>query len=255
MIMTVDIGNSNINVGGYTEKGQLFTSRVHTDAAKTEFEYAAIIGDILTLYGYSKQALEGAVIASVVPQLSPVMRDAVRLLRPVNTLLVGPGMKTGLNIRIDSPGQLGADMIATAVGAATKYTLPVIIVDMGTATKLTVVDREKSFIGGAIMPGVRIALDALSERTAQLPQIALEGAVDRPIGSNTVDCMRSGVVLGTAAMIDGMTKRYRAQVGEDATVVACGGLVKAIAPHCTCKLVLDESLLLDGLYALYKKNT
>lgn len=255
MVLTIDIGNSNINIGGYAAEGQIFTSRIHTDAAKTEFEYAAIIGDILALYGHEKRQIEGAIVASVVPQLSVVMQSAVGLLGQKRVLLVGAGMKTGLNIRIDSPGQLGADLLATAVGAMEKYPLPAIIVDLGTATKLSVVDRERCFIGGAIMPGVRIGLDALSERTAQLPHIALEGSVEKPIGANTVDCMRSGVVLGAAAMIDGMTQRYRAVIGEDATVVACGGLVKAIAPHCKCNLIRDESLLLDGLYALYKKNT
>lgn len=254
MVLTIDIGNSNINVGGYGEGGLLFNSRIHTDAAKTEFEYAAIIREILVLYGREKDEISGAIVASVVPQLSSVMQAAVALLGQKRTLVVGAGMKTGLNIRIDSPGQLGADLLATAVGAMEKYPLPVIIVDLGTATKLTVVDRERSFLGGAIMPGVRIGLDALSERTAQLPHIALEGSVEKLIGANTVDSMRSGVVLGTAAMIDGMTERYRALVGEDATVVACGGLVGAIAPHCKCHLVRDDSLLLDGLYTLYRKN-
>ncbi|WP_312642733.1 type III pantothenate kinase [Hydrogenoanaerobacterium sp.] len=255
MILAIDIGNSNIVIGGYEGSKLLFVSRISTDASRTEFEYAVVIKDILELYSYDKDKIEGAIVSSVVPPLSSVLKNAVRLVKPVHILTVGPGIKTGLNIKIDNPGQLGADLLSTAIGAMEKYPLPAIIIDLGTATKFTVVDKEKGFRGGAIMPGVMIALEALSSKTAQLPQISLEDEVRHPIGTNTIDCMKSGVILGAASMIDGMVDRYKAALGEDATVIACGGLVNAIVPYCTSEIIRDDHLLLDGLLALYKKNT
>ena len=193
-------------------------------------------------------------ISSVVPQLSPVLKAAVQLTSPVPVMQIGPGVKTGLNIRIDNPAQLGADFVAAAVGAFEKYPLPVIIVDFGTATKISIVDRSRSFIGGSIMPGVRVSLDALSNRAAQLPHISLEPPAP-VIGTNTIDCMKSGVLLGNASMIDGMIERYEEKAGPAASIVATGESVDAVAPFCRHKLLVDKTLRLDGLYAVWKKNT
>ena len=255
MVLAVDIGNSNIVISSFENNNMLFVARVSTDASRTEFEYAVVLKDILELYGYKKEQIDGAIISSVVPPLSSVIKNAILLIKQVRILAVGPGIKTGLDIKIDNPAQLGADMLATSVGAINKYPLPAIIIDLGTATKITVVDKNKTYRGGAIMPGVMISLQALTDRTAQLPQISLSDGVHQAIGTNTIDCMRAGIILGSAGMIDGMLKRYKKELGEDVTVVACGGLTDAIVPYCESKIISDPHLLLHGLIALYKKNS
>ena len=254
MILSIDIGNSNINIGAYCDGGLLFLTHIVSEAGKTEVEYAVLLHHILHLHRLSEQNLKGAVISSVVPQLSPVLKAAVQLTSPVPVMQIGPGVKTGLNIRIDNPAQLGADFVAAAVGAFEKYPLPVIIVDFGTATKISIVDRSRSFIGGSIMPGVRVSLDALSNRAAQLPHISLEPPAP-VIGTNTIDCMKSGVLLGNASMIDGMIERYEEKAGPAASIVATGESVDAVAPFCRHKLLVDKTLRLDGLYAVWKKIT
>ena len=254
MILSIDIGNSNINIGAYCDGGLLFLTHIVSEAGKTEVEYAVLLHHILHLHRLSEQNLKGAVISSVVPQLSPVLKAAVQLTSPVPVMQIGPGVKTGLNIRIDNPAQLGADFVAAAVGAFEKYPLPVIIVDFATATKISIVDRSRSFIGGSIMPGVRVSLDALSNRAAQLPHISLEPPAP-VIGTNTIDCMKSGVLLGNASMIDGMIERYEEKAGPAASIVATGESVDAVAPFCRHKLLVDKTLRLDGLYAVWKKNT
>lgn len=254
MILSIDIGNSNINICAYCDGGLLFLTHIVSEAGKTEVEYAVLLHHILHLHRLSEQNLKGAVISSVVPQLSPVLKAAVQLTSPVPVMQIGPGVKTGLNIRIDNPAQLGADFVAAAVGAFEKYPLPVIIVDFGTATKISIVDRSRSFIGGSIMPGVRVSLDALSNRAAQLPHISLEPPAP-VIGTNTIDCMKSGVLLGNASMIDGMIERYEEKAGPAASIVATGESVDAVAPFCRHKLLVDKTLRLDGLYAVWKKNT
>ena len=254
MILSIDIGNSNINIGAYCNGGLLFLTHIVSEAGKTEVEYAVLLHHILHLHRLSEQNLKGAVISSVVPQLSPVLKAAVQLTSPLPVMQIGPGVKTGLNIRIDNPAQLGADFVAAAVGAFEKYPLPVIIVDFGTATKISIVDRSRSFIGGSIMPGVRVSLDALSNRAAQLPHISLEPPAP-VIGTNTIDCMKSGVLLGNASMIDGMIERYEEKAGPAASIVATGESVDAVAPFCRHKLLVDKTLRLDGLYAVWKKNT
>ena len=254
MILSIDIGNSNINIGAYCDGGLLFLTHIVSEAGKTEVEYAVLLHHILHLHRLSEQNLKGAVISSVVPQLSPVLKAAVQLTSPVPVMQIGPGVKTGLNIRIDNPAQLGADFVAAAVGAFEKYPLPVIIVDFGTATKISIVDRSRSFIGGSIMPGGRVSLDALSNRAAQLPHISLEPPAP-VIGTNTIDCMKSGVLLGNASMIDGMIERYEEKAGPAASIVATGESVDAVAPFCRHKLLVDKTLRLDGLYAVWKKNT
>jgi type III pantothenate kinase len=167
--------------------------------------------------------------------------------------MIGPGIKTGLNIRIDNPATLGADMVAGCVAALEKYPCPAIIFDLGTATTVSVIDSDRVMIGGCIMPGVRISLEALSTRTAQLPHISLE-APAHVIGKNTVDCMVAGSVIGTAAMMDGICDRIEEELGKPCTVVATGGLAKVTSPYCKRKVFLDENLLLDGLYILYERN-
>ena len=255
MILAIDIGNSNINFGVYDEGGELlFVSRILTEPNKTEVEYAVLIHHILWLHQLADRKLDGAILSSVVPPLTPVIKGALQLTTsPVRVLQVGPGIKTGLKICTNNPGELGADFVASSVGAIEKYKLPAAVIDLGTATKISVVDESHTFVGCSIMPGVMISLDALSSRANLLPNISLEPPVP-VIGLTTVDCMKSGVILGAASMLDGMLERYEEALGPMGTVVACGGLAPAIVPHCRRKILVDNRLLLDGLYALWKKN-
>ena len=166
---------------------------------------------------------------------------------------VGPGGKTGLNIKIDNPAQLGADLVAGAVGALDAYTTPCVVIDMGTASTISVLDKNGTFLGGIIAAGVRLTLKALAENTAQLSSINIE-APQSVIGANTAECMQSGLVYGTASMIDGLLERIEEEMEETPTVVATGGLSKEIITHCKSNIIYNENLLLDGLRVIYEKN-
>lgn len=253
MLLAIDIGNSNINFGIYDEGELLFVSRILTEMNKTEVEYAVLIHHILHLHRIDGSRINGAIISSVVPPLTPALKAAVQMTTPVRVLQVGPGVKTGLKICTNNPGELGADFVASSVGAIQKYPLPAAVIDLGTATKISVVDENHTFAGCSIMPGVMISLDALSSRANLLPHISLEPPVP-VIGLNTVDCMKSGVILGAASMIDGMLERYEQAMGPMGSVIACGGLSSAIIPYCKRKITIDNRLLLDGLYAIWQKN-
>lgn len=253
MILTVDIGNSNINFGVFSGDEIKFVARIATDTAKTEFEYAGALGGALSIYGVNKKDINGAIISSVVPQLNTVMRQAISLLYAVDALLVGPGVKTGINIHCDNPASVGADIICACVAAHYLYGSPSLIVDMGTATKMMVMNDKGAFIGVSIIPGVLVSLDALARRTAQLPNISLE-APKYVVGKNTQDCMRSGVIYGNASMVDGMIDRICDEVGTALPVYATGGLASVITPHCKHNITYDEHLLLKGLNIIYHKN-
>ncbi len=253
MILTVDIGNTNIVLGGFSDDELTFVARIATDVSKTEDEYATKIRSVLALHGVEKTELKGAIISSVVPPLNAVIKKAIEYVYDVTPLLVCPGIKTGINIRCDNPATVGADLICACVAAHHLYGSPSLIIDMGTATKMMVMDKNGAFIGVSIIPGVKIALEALSGGTAQLPQISLE-APPSVLGKNTVDCMRSGVVFGNASMLDGMIDRFNEEMGESLPVYATGGLAPNIVAHCKHKIKLDDNLLLKGLYIIYQKN-
>lgn len=254
MILTIDIGNTNIVLGGFADDTLSFVARIATDATKTEDEYATKICSVIRLHQVNKAEIKGAIISSVVPPLNAVMRRAVQMAYGVEAIMVGPGIKTGVNMHCDDPASVGADLICACVAAHHLYGSPSLIIDMGTATKMMLVDRSGTFVGASIIPGVKIALYALTSGTAQLPQISLE-APKSVVGKNTVDCMRSGVVFGNAAMLDGMIDRFNEASGETLKVYATGGLAKTIVKHCRHDIILDEDLILKGLYVLYKKNS
>ncbi len=253
MLLTIDIGNTNITLGAYDSGILVFTARLATENIKTADQYAAEIKDILSLYGQDYSDVEDCIISSVVPAVGRSVSEAVSKLCDIVPLMLGPGVKTGLNIKIDNPAQLGADLVAGAVGAIDEYTMPCVIIDMGTASTISVLDRSGAFLGGAIAAGVRLTLKALAENTAQLPSISIE-APSAVIGSNTVECMQSGLVYGTAAMLDGLLDKIEQELGETPTVVATGGMSKEIIPHCRRNIIYNENLLLDGLRIIYEKN-
>lgn len=253
MVLTVDIGNSNINFGVFLGEEIKFVARIATDTAKTEFEYAGAIANALSIYGIDKSEINGAIISSVVPPLNSAMKNAIRLLYNTEAILVGPGVKTGINIHCDNPSSVGADIICACVASHYIYGSPSLVVDMGTATKMMVVNDKGAFIGVSIIPGVRVGLDALANRTAQLPMVSLE-APKNVIGKNTADCMRSGVIFGNASMVDGMIDRICDEYGAALPVYATGGLGSVITPYCKHKITYDEFLVLKGLHIIYQKN-
>lgn len=253
MILAVDIGNTYIVVGCIRGEEIVFVERLHTDTKKSELEYAISIKTVLEIYGIDRKELDGAILSSVVPPLTSVMRRAAEKVTGREVLVVGPGVKTGLDIRIDNPAQLGPDLVVGAVAAIEEYPCPLVVVDLGTATTFTVVNEKKQVMGGMIMPGVGVALDSLINRTSQLPKISLDPP-KKFIGSNTVDCMKSGVLYGNAACVDGMIGRIEEELGQKVSVVATGGMAKYIAPHCRRKLQLDDALLLKGLKLIYRRN-
>lgn len=253
MILTIDIGNSNIVLGAVEGDDIRFEARLRTDATKTSDEYCIDLKMILEVYGVSKTDIEGSIIASVVPQVLNSMQTAVKKLTGKAALVVGPGLKTGLNIQIENPGQTGADLVVGAVAALREHKAPLIVVDMGTATTMMVLDKNSAFVGGCIMPGVKISLDALTDRTALLPGLQLDQP-KKAIGRNTIDCMRSGTMLGAACMIDGMIQRMEEELGYETTVIATGGIAKFVVPMCRRSVIYDKDLIVKGLAALYREN-
>lgn len=254
MVLAVDIGNTNIVIGCLEGEDVIFAERVSTDTSKTELEYVVQLNTLLELYDVDSKSITGAIVASVVPPLNIIYTTALRKLLHTEPMIVGPGIKTGLNILMDNPAQVGADLIVNAVAGIKYYGAPLIMIDMGTATTLSVVDDDRNYIGGMIVPGVRVSLDSLVNRTAQLPRISLEPP-RKIIGRNTIDCMKSGIVMGQAAQLDGLIDRIWEEMGEEVPIVATGGLSSSIVPHCKHKVICDNDLTLKGLGEIYRKNT
>lgn len=253
MILAIDMGNTNIVIGGIDDEKTYFVERITTNHVKTTLEYAINFKNIFEIHEIDPKTIEGAILSSVVPPLNAPISSAVNKICGMRPLIVGPGMKTGLNIIMDNPRNVGSDLIVDSVAAISEHPCPIIIIDMGTATTMCVVDPAGNYIGGAILPGLKISLETLSSKTAQLPQISLD-IPQKVIGKNTIDCMRSGIMYGNAGMIDGIIERMEAELGQPATVLATGGLSRFVTPLCKHKIIYDESLLLKGLLILFKKN-
>lgn len=253
MILTIDMGNTNIVIGGIDNKKTYFVERVTTNHGKTDLEYAVNIKSILEIHGITPSSIEGAILSSVVPPLNSTILSAVEKICGFCPMLVGSGMKTGLNIIMDNPKTVGSDMIVDAVAAVKEYPCPIIVIDMGTATTMSVVDKAGNYIGGVILPGLKVSLDSLSSKAAQLPYISLD-VPNKVIGKNTIDCMRAGIMYGNASMIDGIIDRMEAELGMSASIVATGGLAKFVAPLCKHMISYEDDLLLKGLLILYNKN-
>ena len=253
MLLAIDIGNTNIVIGGIKDNQIVFEARIATDRSKTSDQYAVDIKDILSLFDVKAEDIQDCIISSVVPPVFNSVRTGILKVTGKSPMVVGPGLKTGLKIHMDNPAQVGSDRIVIAVAALAEYKPPLIRMDLGTATTLEVVGEDNSYLGGCIIPGVRISLDALTSRTAQLPGIRLERP-KRVIGKNTVDCMRSGIMYGTAAMMDGMLDRIEGELGTSATVVATGGIAQFIIPLCHREIKLEKDLMLKGLNLIYQKN-
>lgn len=254
MILALDMGNTNVVAGCLGEDDRIFfTERFATDLNKTELEYAVVIKTILELHGINRDEIEGAIIASVVPPVTHIIKSALRKLLKSEPLVVGAGLKTGLNIHLDDPSTLGADLVVDSVAAMNIYGTPSIVIDMGTATTMTVLNKDETYIGGAIFPGLNVSVEALAAGTSLLPRVSL-GAPKKQIATNTMDAIKSGIIYGEASRIDGMIDRFEKELGYNTKVIATGGLASVIIPHCSHEIIIDPDLMLKGLKMIYDKN-
>lgn len=254
MILALDMGNTNVVAGCLGEDDRIFfTERFATDLNKTELEYAVVIKTILELHGINRDEIEGAIIASVVPPVTHIIKSALRKLLKCEPLVVGAGLKTGLNIHLDDPSTLGADLVVDSVAAMNIYGTPSIVIDMGTATTMTVLNKDETYIGGAIFPGLNVSVEALAAGTSLLPRVSL-GAPKKQIATNTMDAIKSGIIYGEASRIDGMIDRFEKELGYNTKVIATGGLASVIIPHCSHEVIIDPDLMLKGLKMIYDKN-
>ncbi|MBR4933026.1 MAG: type III pantothenate kinase [Clostridia bacterium] len=253
MILALDIGNTNITIGGFENDKLSFVARISASKTQTADETASKLLSILSLYGVERSSVTGAAVSSVVPPLTSAVVSAVKFVCGVTAMVVGPGVKTGLGIRCDNPASVGSDLICACVAVRELYTYPSIIVDMETATNMMLLDSAGAFAGVSIMPGVMMGLNALADGTAQLPHVSLD-APKTVIGKNTVDCIKSGVVYGNAAMTDGMIDRVCAEFGAELPVYATGAFAPIVVDHCKHDIVSDEHLVLKGLYMIFRKN-
>lgn len=255
MLLAIDVGNSNTSVGLFDQERNLrFLSSLDTDSRKTADQISIDLMNVFALYRYKFEDVTGAILCSVVPPLNFMMEKALTRLLGKPPMVVGPGVKTGLNLRMEIQTQVGADIVADAVSALERFQPPIITIDMGTATAIGVISKGRTYEGGLLLPGVNVSLEALSRRAAQLPDISLQHPKTL-IGKNTEDCMRSGIVYGTAAMVDGLIDRIREQFpGQELSVVATGGNAPVIVKYCRNKIVYDKYLLMEGLWTIYQKN-
>lgn len=254
MVLAIDIGNTNIVVGCFKDNKILFRERLSTNKQSTALEYTVMFKTIFELNGISSFEFKGGIISSVVPPVTLTVKEAMERLTNKEILTVGPGIKTGLKILLDNPVQLGSDRVADGVAAINLYPVPCIMIDMGTATTISVIDKDKNFIGGLILPGLHTSLDSLANKTSQLPNISLVPP-KKVIGTNTVDCMKSGIINSNAASLDGIIERIEDELGEKCTVVSTGGVAKVIIPYCKRDIIIDDDLLLKGLMIIYNKNS
>ncbi|MDU7337312.1 MAG: type III pantothenate kinase [Clostridium sp.] len=253
MLLTVDIGNSHITLGGFEQETLVFVANLLTSPYRTEDQYAVELLQIMNLHHAEPKEINGIIISSVVPEVSAPIQRAFQHICEFPPLVLGPGVKTGLNILIENPAQLGSDMVANAVAAVSKHPLPCVIFDMGTAITVSFLDKKGNFLGGMICAGVNIMLHALTTQTALLPHISLENP-DHFIGKNTVQSMQSGMLFGTAAMLDGLASRFATELHEPPTLIATGGMAQLVTQNCVHPFIVDKHLMLEGLRLIYEKN-
>lgn len=254
MLLTIDVGNTNIKFGIYDGKELHRIIKLSTDAHKTADEFAVELFTLFQVYSVDCFLIDGCIICSVVPRVTQRLKAAVKSVTGVDALVVGPGIKTGVNICIEDPATLGADLVVACAAAQSMYDAPCIVISMGTATAMFVIDKDKRMLGGTIAPGVSISLDALTAHGALIPSIAL-CAPENVIGKNTDDSIRSGVVVGTACMIDGMIDKIEKELGYPCTIIATGGIAPMISHNCEHDIILKDDLILEGLRIIYHKNS
>ena len=255
MILTVNVGNTHISIGGYQDDQRVFNARLRTNLQCSSDEYAIKLLDLLRLYEVPRSRLNGAIISSVVPALTGVMQVALNKLSPMRVLTLGPGLKSGLNICIENPTQLGGELLCGGVAALELADPPLLIITADTAITMVGINRKRQLVGGVILPGPQVSMAALVRGTAQLPQVDLHARPKSVLGSNTAACLQAGSVLGTAAMLDGLIARFRAELGDDLTVISTGTLSSAVRESCTTPVLHEPGLILDGLYTIWRRNS
>ncbi len=254
MLFAIDIGNSNIHIGFFEDDKLLHTFRLGSDKKRTADEYAILIKSITELGGYKTSDFEGVIIGSVVPALTNIIQNAVSSITNAHILTVGPGIKTGFPIKIDSPSELGADLAANAAGAIAKCGAPCVIIDFGTATAISVIDENKAYIGGIIMPGIQMSLDAL-QNTGLLPGIPADSPVSL-LGKNTKDSMQAGVIRGSVYSVLGFAHEYKESFlgGKEANLIVTGGFASYALPYIQENKIYSPGLTLEGLNIIYTHN-
>ena len=245
MLIAVNAGNSRVLLGGYEEDGQVFSASIATEPKLTRDDYACKLQQVLLLYGVNVRRIHGGIVSSVVPSMVGVLEGALRLLGIRDVIEVSSGVKTGLNIRSEQPRQVGSDRVAAAVAARAKGKLPCVAITLGTATTFTALDQSGALVGSAITAGVQLA---------QLPAVAIDAKDEGILARNTVDAMRVGAVYGAASLVDGMVERFAEALGETPYVVLTGELAPLVTPYLRIPFEYDESLVLDGLHLIWKKN-
>lgn len=254
MILAVDIGNSTVVMGLINNSELIASRKTVTDISELEVNYKEEIKTLLKSHSISESKIEGAIISSVVPLLTDILREAVCDIFKLEPITVNSESITGIDIITDNPSQLGSDRIADATAGINEYGAPLMIVDMGTATTVSVINPQNQFLGGLILPGVRTSLNSLINNTSQLPRIKLGTPSERIIGTNTVSSIENGIVYGTAAQIDGLIQRISDELDFDPKIIATGGNAGAVIPYCKSKIIYDKNLLLKGLYIIYKNE-
>lgn len=254
MLFAIDVGNTNIVTGVFDGPKILAHWRISTNGNKTEDEYGMMFLNMLEYSGFRSQDVDGAIIASVVPPLTPVLETMVWKYFKITPMIVGPGTKTGINVKYENPKEVGPDRITNAVAAFRKYGGPVIVVDYGTATTFDVISKDGEYLGGAIAPGVVTSTDALFDKAARLPRIELVKPVSA-IGRNTVESMQSGILFGFVGQVDGLVTRLKKEVGKGAKVIATGGLADLVSRESSTIEHVEPMLTLEGLQIIYEKNT
>ena len=253
MLLTADVGNTNIKLGLFDGERLVHKLRVSTNPSMTSDEYAVELYTFFQIYNIISSAVTASIISSVVPKVTQPLREAIEIVTGVKSLLIGPGLKTGMELKIDHPETLGGDIVCGCVGAFKKYGGPLIMIFMGTATVIAHVDEHFTYHGGVIAPGVNISLDALTSGGALLPSVDLR-APKKVIGTNTSDCIRSAITYGTACMLDGMIDKFSEETGKTCTIVATGGLVPQMIRYCRHDIKTDENIILEGLRDIYHRN-
>lgn len=253
MLLTADVGNTNIKLGLFDGDTLVYKLRVATHSGKTSDEFAVDLFTFFQIYNISAQSVTASIISSVVPKVTQPLREAIQIVAGVKSLVVGPGLKTGMTLKIDHPETLGGDIVCGCVGAYEKYGGPLIMIFMGTATVIAYVDDHFTYHGGTIAPGVGISLDALTQNGALLPSVDLR-APKSVIGTNTIDCIRSGIMHGSACMLDGMIDKFIAECGKDCRIIATGGLAPQVIGNCAHTIAFEENIILYGLNSIYQRN-